>query len=461
MRDAVVITRNLGLKYLWINALCIVQDDVDDWKREALSMGEVYAQSAITIAASSSPDGDGGCFLPRVQGPTAQLLWSAYDGVSELEKVSFRRYDPWCYQRLVEEGPLNKRAWVLQERGLSRRIVHFTAERLFLECQRATLTEGMTKINRTVSHPRNNTSPRTFSHPLASVFQNARDTSEALAGEEAWYRVVERYSPAQLTNKTDRLPALAGLAMAWGATVMSADRYIAGCWQENLPMSLLWTRHYRRSGSDDFLPYPSWSWASLDGDVSFIPEEWGMRPYYAKKTFIEDIVVTVDGSTTDKVYGNIGEGLLTLTGRVKSAIFSGERNVEELENMPWTMMLDVVDDDDNNMNDDDTNEDVGYDIRHASFDRRPPPSYSNSPIPILQLCSFHKDKWVCEEFVMLLEPLPQRENHFKRLGLGKITSIACKPFLVKGWKKHWALTDHTLENESWFADAPKVRLTIV
>lgn len=73
MRDAVAITRSIGIQYLWIDALCIVQDDFEDWAREAVTMAQVYTQSFITIAASSSADGDGGCFQPLPSTPSATL----------------------------------------------------------------------------------------------------------------------------------------------------------------------------------------------------------------------------------------------------------------------------------------------------------------------------------------------------------------------------------------------------
>jgi hypothetical protein len=64
-RDAIIISRNLGIEYMWIDSLCIVQDDPRDWELEAAKMGEIYSNAFLVIAASSSVDGDSGCFLER------------------------------------------------------------------------------------------------------------------------------------------------------------------------------------------------------------------------------------------------------------------------------------------------------------------------------------------------------------------------------------------------------------
>jgi hypothetical protein len=65
-KDAVALTRNLGIRYLWIDSLCIKQLDKDDWEREASKMGSVYLHSYLNIAATSSAEGRAGCFKERV-----------------------------------------------------------------------------------------------------------------------------------------------------------------------------------------------------------------------------------------------------------------------------------------------------------------------------------------------------------------------------------------------------------
>jgi hypothetical protein len=63
--EAISITRKLGLRYLWIDSLCIIQDDKDDWNNEASLMSLVYRYCFINIAATGSPNPTGGCFWDR------------------------------------------------------------------------------------------------------------------------------------------------------------------------------------------------------------------------------------------------------------------------------------------------------------------------------------------------------------------------------------------------------------
>ncbi|KAL5326255.1 hypothetical protein ACEPPN_007393 [Leptodophora sp. 'Broadleaf-Isolate-01'] len=195
-RDAVVITHLLGIIYLWIDSLCIIQDDAQDWEREAALMGDVYANSYLTIAASSSTDDSSGCFpsqddrcsmshissdnrslgrptlanaapmiylqpgnpvpafavmqtvaclehVPRSGGQKAMLYFSEEWMPTSLKKKP-RTYqigkfggsfDP------LDREPLSKRAWTLQERLLAPRVLHYGKEQMYWECQEGLFPE--------------------------------------------------------------------------------------------------------------------------------------------------------------------------------------------------------------------------------------------------------------------------------------------------------------------------------
>jgi hypothetical protein len=139
MQDAVKIARSLGIYYIWIDSLCIIQDSDEDWKAEAAKMGDVYAGATCTIASTGSPSSEGGCYHPR----KTLSLRPCEIGVSSLDDllptwIYIRRDDLADFRRGVDRAILNTRGWVLQERLLSRRILHFGAEQLYWECcQRA------------------------------------------------------------------------------------------------------------------------------------------------------------------------------------------------------------------------------------------------------------------------------------------------------------------------------------
>jgi len=135
--DAFSITRKLGLRYLWIDALCIIQDDLDDWNNEASLMSLVYRYGFINIAATGSQNSAGGCFWdrnPRAVLPTElSISWVGCKGVATKRYLTVCESNVWA-QKLTRE-PLNQRGWVLQERILSPRVLHFGRGQLFWECR--------------------------------------------------------------------------------------------------------------------------------------------------------------------------------------------------------------------------------------------------------------------------------------------------------------------------------------
>ncbi len=142
-QDAVKITKALGVRYLWIDSICIIQRDKDDWETEAGNMEDVFSSAYCTIAASSARSSLEGfihnrkprsCVIARKQDRTFYLC-KAMDNF---------RYD-------VEEAPLNKRGWVLQERALSRRTIHYTFNQVYWECGEGVHCETLAKLRKYVS----------------------------------------------------------------------------------------------------------------------------------------------------------------------------------------------------------------------------------------------------------------------------------------------------------------------
>ncbi|EFX01460.1 WD repeat protein [Grosmannia clavigera kw1407] len=152
LQDAITATLNLGFSYIWIDSLCITQSDKtfqekeelahiweEDWKNEAPKLGGVYSAAACTIASTGSFDCNGGCFHSRNVKALEPCKIGAKPGIKPTaatpdEVIYVRRDDVFDFDRGVNLAPLNTRGWVMQERLLSRRILHFGADMLYWEC---------------------------------------------------------------------------------------------------------------------------------------------------------------------------------------------------------------------------------------------------------------------------------------------------------------------------------------
>lgn len=156
-QEAIKVARGLRISYLWIDSLCIVQDDVEDWEREAGRMGQVFSNAYCTIAATSAASSDEG-FLTRHGNPPLYATIETPDG--GILHVSEFMGD---YHQDVELAPLNTRGWVLQERALSRRTLHFTQTQVYWECGKGVHSERLFKLSKYVL----------FATPLSRPSSNA------------------------------------------------------------------------------------------------------------------------------------------------------------------------------------------------------------------------------------------------------------------------------------------------
>jgi hypothetical protein len=140
-RDAAVLTRKLKIRYLWIDSLCIIQDDANDWERELANMCSVCRNAHVTIAATAATDCTTGFLYPRNPSqsirvlPPEETLRDSGLIASDLDQVltMYARIYPY-FSKCLMRSPLFQRAWTLQEMILSRKVIHFAAGQLFWHC---------------------------------------------------------------------------------------------------------------------------------------------------------------------------------------------------------------------------------------------------------------------------------------------------------------------------------------
>lgn len=265
-RDAVQVCRYLGIYYLWIDALCILQDeDHLDWDVESQNMYSVYSHAYLNISASFSLPED--TSLVRVRNPDNNLpsgLKLDFSG----ELVEYFVLDSYLWQNMVDLSPINNRGWVYQERFLARRVIHFGQTQLAWECRQFEALEMFPK-----GLPRTTTSTfmskPDFYEMLKTLPQNMNTTNTNFA--DYWHILVTNYTRCDLTRRQDRSVAFEGIVKAIASR--NRSRCVAGVWEHNLEYDIAWSRSVEQEESQipsGRLPRaPSWSWIRVDGAVSF------------------------------------------------------------------------------------------------------------------------------------------------------------------------------------------------
>jgi hypothetical protein len=254
-QDAIAITRTLGIRYLWIDALCILQDSQEDFNRESAEMSEIYINSTCNIIAAFGADPHTSLFSTRssIQLGTFKPTWDTTETdtgfLSFFDTVVVE--ETWRKQFQMHE--ITTRGWIFQEFLLASRALCFGKDQVHWIC-----SSEASEI-----WPKGNPGPiglGTKNPPL--VDQNGHIYLHM------WNSLVEKYSTLDLSMAGDRLVAISGVAKFYQRKLNV--EYFAGHWASNLAESLLWTtvdaENEIDSNIDQLRPYiaPSWSWASVN-----------------------------------------------------------------------------------------------------------------------------------------------------------------------------------------------------
>jgi len=260
VRDAIHCVRNLGIRYLWVDAICIVQDSPEDMTRELASMRRVYENARITIAAASSDNATKGFLQDRPRPPPSYRVPFPCPN-KKMGSVYMTHGGRGLGMRPSSYDPLHTRAWTLQESLLSSRLLLYSSHTLQFRCRTGTFNIGGSL--HTDYHQPLYLSPTLHQPPRRRLELSAERVREVL---DEWESVTTEFTSCSLGFSGDKLPALAGIAERF--SYMLRTPYAGGLWEASLARLFQW-----RTNSDSRKPRPSeyrapsWSWTSVDGTV--------------------------------------------------------------------------------------------------------------------------------------------------------------------------------------------------
>lgn len=300
-KDAIHITRCLGLKYIWIDSICINQADPAEKASEISRMQDIYRRSQLNLSATS---GESGLIFPRNPKSVLPILSrnnprksrTSKSGKSSEAGEDFLMVSAGPWETFVDLGPLNRRAWVVQERLLAPRVLHCCYNMVYWECPclRASEVDPLGEMDH--DEVTNSVDLRTNikkNFATASMEGYNRISTEGHGTSfmdqlDPFHLIVRSYYfPMELTYPQDRLPAISGIARWFMSRLeLTPESYVAGLWRETLSECLLWHFFKPPEGGAirDVEAAPSWSWASVISNGRIVlGREWGMvdgRPLF-------------------------------------------------------------------------------------------------------------------------------------------------------------------------------------
>jgi hypothetical protein len=329
VRDAILVARALEIPYVWIDALCILQDkDINEWNEQAPVMNEIYGGSVLTLVAASAKTVKDGFLTKRLLRYIPIPRSDTTSGVATEDEPPTNAFlaPKWAREEDLTNGPWNSRGWTMQEGLLPNRLLYYTSSQMMWKCcTEERIERGVTRSLDTelaTSDPEDYgciwlSAQETFLKfkwfPYCLPPQLEESTPEMF---RLWYYLVEDYSPRQLTDPGDRLVAVSGLARVFARTIR-CEEYFAGLWGPDMIRGLVWytegaTLIPRKPLDND--NFPSWSWASAGYGLVKHDNEDG-RICLSR---VEDI--QVDPVTKGQPFGPLKTGsthTITLTGPLK------------------------------------------------------------------------------------------------------------------------------------------------
>ncbi|KAF2470809.1 HET-domain-containing protein [Lindgomyces ingoldianus] len=317
-QEAILVANQLGVRYLWIDSLCILQDSHSDWSHESELMSRVYGNSYVTIYASAAPNSDAGFLrcrprdrrvrtkLCRVPDSLDRWIWIQWPGGEQVWNLD------------ESAGPLWSRGWAFQELVLPPRVLEYGPHAMSLRCNTQHYEED-SRRNTGGTHDGYKellwimSLPDIINSPSLEHNSFSRDPGgTTMTVYRRWYNLVEGFAGRELTEETDKLPAIAGIADK--IRQITGDSYMAGLWKNDIATGLCWGVGTRRLPSKYIAP--SWSWASTIGTVRYpIPDDL--------KFSVELVDWKIEADPLNPL-GEVSHGFITIGALMRPFDISGD-----------------------------------------------------------------------------------------------------------------------------------------
>ncbi|KAI1476307.1 HET-domain-containing protein [Daldinia eschscholtzii] len=371
-RDAVIITKTLGLRFLWIDSLCIIQDDKDDWEQESSQMEKIYGRADVRLDSKSPP--------------VESIYRVASDHINHRDE------------------PLDYRAWAFQERLMAQRFLSFGTREMMWTCR----THSLCECGWVSFQP---------SHPNKLNLEDMLGLLSHWGLTTLWVNnIVIPYTRRKLTIQSDKLVALSAVASRFKSYY--GGTYLAGLWEEDLVYGLLWMT---KGGKPENFEAPSWSWISVNSNC-FSYNMWAK--FSAPLVKVRRVSVEL---STKNIYGPVSGGSIQLLGRAVRGNIRIDRVFRNLEGKckvacdisgtPWAVdcWLDMPLTPYGSILNHDTGR-TEVSARRVYFEERQscPETVTTCSVWILLMAAKNKSD---EYNGLILGPSPKQSGCFERLGL--------------------------------------------
>ncbi|KAF7175044.1 hypothetical protein CNMCM7691_005512 [Aspergillus felis] len=314
IQDALHVTRSMGLQYIWIDSMCIIQDDEEDKQREMGKMMDIYQNTLFTISAASAAAASEGFLRTDLHDSRNEVWYHPLRVDEQTMGAVLVSHSSTSFESLgARPQPINTRGWTLQETILTSRLLIFAGIHMIWKCQSGFLPDVPAR-----ARDRYGKSPWDFWFTLCDytvVSLQELDGASTPDGPQTgkrfnipdiyreWRKIAQKYASKGLTEERDRLPAISAVAQKFAARFKT--EYYAGLWGKFLVYDLMWANWLGQSESSTRRPGPpSWSWAKLKGEHSY---ESGVAQ-------AEVISCTTTPVSENNPFGEVSGGELVIRG---------------------------------------------------------------------------------------------------------------------------------------------------